>query len=106
MHLSWSSRLLSPYVRSRKRSRELAFGCDFRVRVANELGDRPRTVIAARAASHRDRALRRLAIPDDQHVGDLLELRFANFIVYLFLPRVDLDAQARRRKAVADRCRI
>src|SRR5579872_922736 len=52
----------------------------FRVRVADELVDTARAEIPARPASDRDRAVRRFAVPDDQHVGDLLELRFANFI--------------------------
>src|SRR5215472_6081329 len=81
--------------------RDFALGCDFCVRVADEVLDAARPEIAARPAPHGDGALRRLTIPDDQHVRDLLELRFANLEVYLFLPRVELDPQSGRRQAVA-----
>ena len=46
---------------------------------------RPRSEVASRSATNRHRALGHLPVADDQHVGDLLQLRLPNFIANLLL---------------------
>src|SRR4051812_21734654 len=49
----------------------------FGLRQADELIHAPRALIPAAAAADRDRALGRFAVAGHEHVGDLLQLRFA-----------------------------
>src|SRR5205085_9779878 len=65
---------------------------DLFVRLPQEVGDAIRPEVTARAAPHADRAFGALAIPDDEHVGDFLQLRLSDFISNLFLTVVEIDA--------------
>src|SRR5436190_4460007 len=56
---------------------------DLRVRLLDERGERLRALIPALARAHRHRALGRLAVSDNQHVGDLLQLGLTNLITNL-----------------------
>src|SRR5581483_1167259 len=66
---------------------------DFIESPRDEIGHRRRSFVAARPFANRNRPLGRLAIPDDEHVGDFLQLGFANLVVYLFLTLVEIGAQ-------------
>ena len=56
--------------------------------------DRARALIAARRGVRTDdRAFGALAVADDQHVGDLLQLGLPNLISNLFLALVELDPE-------------
>jgi hypothetical protein len=66
-----------------------------------EPGDRAGPLVAARPRTHRDGALRSLAVADHEHVGDLLELGLPDLISNLFLPLVDLDPEPLGRQASA-----
>src|SRR5258708_39814851 len=77
----------------------------FRLRLPHEIVDRPRAQVPAAPAPYRSGALRHFPIAGDQHVGDLLQLGFADLISNLLLPGVQLDPQARRGHAVPDRRR-
>src|SRR5947207_11721464 len=70
-------------ARRRQAGLGLTLGRHFRQRLPDELVDRPRAEVAAAAAAHRHRALRRFAIPGDEHVGNLLQLRLADLISHL-----------------------
>ena len=61
--------------------------------------------IPAGAAAHRHRALG-LAVADDQHVGDLLQLRLADLISNLLLALVELGPQPGRRQRSPHRPRV
>src|SRR5438045_993725 len=78
--------------------RSLTLAVDFVQRLTEELVDAARPQIAAAAAAHRHGALRRLAIPDPQHIRDLLQLRFADLIVDLLLAGVELRPEPRGRQ--------
>ncbi len=52
-----------------------------------------RSLIGVLAIAHRNAAFLRLAIAHHQHVGDLLQLRFADLEVHFFFAIVQFDAQ-------------
>src|SRR5215471_11114869 len=86
-------------VRSSRRGETrlgLALRRHFLQRPRHEVLDGARAEIAAAPAADRHRAVRRLAVPDHQHIGDLLELRLADLEVDLFLTGVEFGPQSRR----------
>src|SRR5215469_10070453 len=77
--------------------RETKRGCSAdrsRVRFGAEVGDkllqRPRAQIALRPVPHRHCARFRFLPADNQHVGDLLDLRVADFRLQLLIPVVEM----------------
>src|SRR5438552_4180244 len=71
------------------------FAGNLTTRPGDERVDGARALIPAGARAYRDRAFGTLAIADDQHVGNLLQLGLTNLISNLFLPAVELRPQPR-----------
>ena len=70
--------------------------------IYQSLTSKTRAEVASRPAADRHRALRRFAIPRDQHVGDFLQLRLTDLISNLFLTLVQFRPQARGPERVAN----
>src|SRR5579871_2641579 len=81
----------APLARYRRLRRSLR---DFFPCRRDESRDRAAALIPAGPASHRDGALCRFPIADDEHVGDLVQLGLTNFITNLLLTPVELDSQS------------
>src|SRR6187397_178728 len=75
---------------------------DLGLRRADEFLDGPAPQITVGTVPHGHGTFRCLAFPNYQHIGDLLQLSLAILIPDLFLPVVELDAQAGRLQPLLD----
>ena len=65
----------------------------FGLQIQNKLRERPRAEIAFALVAHRDGARLRFLSADDQHVGNFLHLRVANFGLQFFVAIVEVRAE-------------
>src|SRR5579863_3328133 len=70
-------------------------GGNFLLQVGDELLERSRAKITLRAVPYRDGACFRFLAADDEHIGNFLELRVADFCLQLFVAVVEMRAEAR-----------
>src|SRR5258705_4334277 len=90
----------------RRRGHPRRFRGDLVARRRDKRVYRSRAEVARRPAAHRYRALRRFAVPGDEHVGDLLQLSLTDLIANLLLAIVELDAKPAGSNSVANPRRI
>ena len=80
--------------RGRRPARSLTAAPRLRPQALGEVGDRHAALVALAVAAHGDRALLGLAVADDEHVRDLLQLGLADLAPDGLRAVVELGAQA------------
>ena len=79
------------------------FSFHFVERGADEISDGPRPEVSARTMTHSHGSVADFLVPEHQHVGDLLQLRFPDLIANLLDPVVQFDPEPGADQPLLDR---